>query len=238
MKKRLSAFTLIELILALSIFSVVALSLYGAFASGMKIEQRAEKGGRLYREIRWALDMVAKDLENMVPYDFKNSYPEKLAFYGQSNKFSCIVPKESGLTAVSYYIRPPEEGSIYTTIIGRHYDKNTSMVANFEKELSVNLLIREERPFIESLQDELNKEPEIDVLSTRIKEASFNIYYAYIEGDQDNVQIVWKDSWEFNYLPSGVRVEITLLPLSKTEDAKTIQKDFFIPSGFLGRESS
>lgn len=237
MKRRIKAFTLIEMLLGLGLFSIIALSLYGAFASGMKIERRSEGGNRIYREIRWSLDKITDDLENMVSYDFSNSYPEKTAFLGEAHRLSCVVPTESGLTTVNYYLKLPEEGSVYTTVVGKRYNKNTNMVVRFEEQLSVNLLVREEKSFIESLQAESGTTPELDILSARVAEDGLTFYYAYLEGEEENAQIIWKDSWAFDYLPSGIRVELNLIPFDRTEDAVTIRRDVFIPIGFLGRES-
>ncbi len=79
MKKNNHAFTLIELLLGLSIFALIALSVYSVFWGGMRMTRKAKHLNPIYREMRLALDLLSVELENMVPYDFSGSTPQKFA---------------------------------------------------------------------------------------------------------------------------------------------------------------
>ena len=117
------AFTLIELLLALIIFSMGALIIYGTFSGGLLISQRSEGQGEVYREARISLELMTKELESMVPYDFTASSPEGTALKGDENKISFIVPTENGLKRISYYLISPEQRQIKTTVLGKTYKK-------------------------------------------------------------------------------------------------------------------
>ena len=128
MRKINSAFTLIELLLGLSIFSVVSLCLYASFSTGIHLSRRSEKNNKIYREIRWALEQMSLDLENAVFYDFSNSYPGKLSFIGEDEKISFLLPSDEGLKVVSYYHMKPSESKIHQTLIGKTYSKNVNQI--------------------------------------------------------------------------------------------------------------
>jgi prepilin-type N-terminal cleavage/methylation domain-containing protein len=69
-RSKMRGFTLIEILLGLTIFAVIGLSLYTTFANGIQLSRQSEQLENLYREARWTYDILAADLENMVSYQF------------------------------------------------------------------------------------------------------------------------------------------------------------------------
>ena len=235
MKNKHTAFTLIEMLLGLSLFSIVALSLYSVFASGIQIEKRAQTDGMMYRETRWALDKMESDLENMVQYNFANSYPQKLAFIGESNRISFIVPTDEGLKRVSYYLETPQSGSIHMVLVGKHHKRNVSVATRLEESQQLYVLMRDEKPFAESLQEGISESGQADALILRIIESGLRFYYGYVEGEDESARLVWRDYWTGEYLPSGIKVQLTMGPSGYQTENVTIERGFFIPTGFLGQ---
>ncbi len=75
---------MIEALLGLAIFSVIAVTLYSTFWSGIQIDQRLED--RIYRQASWALEGMARELQNATIYDFSSSYPDINGFLGEKRK--------------------------------------------------------------------------------------------------------------------------------------------------------
>src|SRR3989338_7576018 len=65
-KYRTAGFTIIELLIALSIFAVIAVTLYSTFFAGISVWKRSEDKSGTYQDIRVVFDDIARDLKNMV----------------------------------------------------------------------------------------------------------------------------------------------------------------------------
>ena len=236
MKRHLRAFTFIETLLGLTIFSIIALSLYSTFSSGMQLSRKSENTNKVYREIRWSLDKISQDLENARPYDFTNSYPQMSAFTGTSDILSFILATETGLKAISYTLQSPESDSIYKTIIRHHASRNASFISRYEEKYSLKLFVREESSLLDYLQPAVEKKVERDILSPNIKEGGLKFSYAYLQGEGENAKVIWKDSWKEKQIPAKVRVEIIFIKSDKSQEPLVVKKDIFIPTGFFGEE--
>jgi len=227
-------FTLVELLLALSIFSVIALSLYGTFATGINLTKRSEKTDEVYRQVRWTLEKISAELENMVNYDFSNSYPTRLAFIGEGDKIAFIVPSDKGLKVVRYYLQPLEFGSVHKTIIGKHFSRNVDMIFLNEKEAALEAFVREEVGFVEDLSSETPESREVSVLNSNIKKDGLKFSFAYQEeGANEEIKVIWKDRWDQKGIPSGIQVELTCVDADKKENV-SVKKNIFVPTGRLG----
>lgn len=234
MKNTTKAFTLIEVLLGLTIFSIIALSLYSTFNIGMLLNRRSDEGNVIFREARWSFDRLSNDLQNMRPYNFSNSYSSKTAFVGENSKVSFILATSDGLKVVSYSLKSPEYGSVFKTIIGQRQTHNTNIISRFEEKSDVELLVREETSLAGSLQSDKKGNTDYDTLSINIKKDSLKFLYAYIEGQEENAKVVWKDSWDREYFPSLIRVALAFESKDKSKGPLIIQKDIYIPIGSLG----
>jgi type II secretion system protein J len=83
LKKNKFAITLIELIVAVTIFSVVAVAVYSTFNSGMSSYKKTEVFARLYQVSRSVLETIAQDLRNSFPYNETDA-----KFSGSNNEVS------------------------------------------------------------------------------------------------------------------------------------------------------
>ena len=64
MKKNSTAFTLLELLLAVTIFAVIATALYSSFFAGIRIFRRAQVTMEFHQDIRLVTEELAFDLRN------------------------------------------------------------------------------------------------------------------------------------------------------------------------------
>jgi len=237
-KEKCHAFTLIEVLLGLTIFAIIALSLYNTFASGLLLERRSKTLGRVYREATWSLNRMAEDLENMLPYNFAGSYPEKTAFSGDEKKTTFLLGSNEGLKVVSYYIQTPETATIHKVIIGERTKRNKAItVRKEEREARVAFLVREERSLTDYLQSVVQSQDEdVEIMSSRIKEGGLSFQYAYKEGQESTAEIEWKSTWKGKEIPAGVRIQMIFLSMDKSNKPVSFERTVFIPPGTWGRE--
>lgn len=200
-------FTLLELLLGISLFSVVAVSVYSTFWAGVKLSQRSEREGGAYREARWALEIMAREMENTVPYDFSSSYPGKTAFEGGGNKVTFVMPSTDGLRVVSYYLAPPEETTIHQVIVGRAHRKNVGVTVREERARRPYCLVREERDFVDFLSGGSDAGGTGEVMASQMQEEGLRFSFGYLKEGEDRLY-VWKDTWQNPYPPRAVRIEM------------------------------
>ena len=182
MNKPRRAFTLVELLLALSIFSMVALCVYGTFWAGVRINQRSEGESAAYHQMRLALDLMSVDLENAVPYDFTNSYPEKTAFTGTNDVVTFLLSTGKGLKVIRYYLDSPREGSVHKVVVGARYDRNVDTLVDYRKqEVRLRDLMREEWDLPEYVSGVTAKDHAVEVIATNIGENSLKLSYGYAQ---------------------------------------------------------
>ena len=130
--KRKRALTLIELLIASSIFLVVMLTVYSAFHTGIFGHRNIEKNIEVYQAARQILERINLDLRNSFAYS-----PDEAKFAGESNRLGF-------LTLVDSY----------------HKDKLLEDYAFVSYRLEGNKLFRVCRKNTESLNEKSEVEPE------------------------------------------------------------------------------
>jgi type II secretory pathway pseudopilin PulG len=232
MKLTKKSFTLLELLLGLSIFALISLCIYSVFSGGLQLNDRSQRQGEIYREARWSLTLMAKELENMVPYDFANSYPDLAPFVGGKDSISFILSTGEGLKVVGYYLASPQRDAIFQTIIGSTYSKNVTVTNKFVESTQAQYLVRSEKDFVAYLNDQSLEDAEIEVISQNVKDGGLRFSYGFLQ-DEESTVVFWQDSWSFNDIPLNVRIEIDFL-YPEEERVLTTQRDVLIPPGYLG----
>ena len=228
-------FTLIEILLAVLIFSVVALSLYGTFAAGIRLNRQGEAALRAQREAFWAMAQLTKDLEQNIFYDFSGSYPQQKSFVGKSDSVECIIATGNGLRAVRYSLESLAAGEVRQTVIGMTSQKNVTVENKTITDVPLLVLVREEQPFPQFLQNGFTG-AQRDVLSRRVPAGGLKISYAKADSAKQvsRVAVRWVDSWSGKKSPQRVRV--VLLFQADRGVAKTFTREIFIPTGTLYEE--
>lgn len=236
MRMNRQGFTLLELLLGLSIFSLIALSVYSVFAGGTQLSERSQNQNEVTREARWAFDLMAQDLENMVLYDFSGSYPEQLAFTGSSEKVTFLSATGKGLKFISYYLVEPETDTVFQTLIGETYSKNVQIITSTSEGETLLFLVREENDFVDYLNGE-TEDTSIEILSTHVLDGGLQFSFGYVE-DEESTTMTWSSDWSDTAIPSNVRISIDFPPLDEDDDVITQVKEVLVPSGYLGKLSS
>ena len=188
-----AGFTLLEVIVTLTIVGFILLIIFGAFRLGLSTWERGESTRREYQKMRAATQMISRQIKSIVPYKVKATQAEAdyLAFEGKATslKFVSAFPikgkKPEGLVYGIYEFRG--EG----TEGGR-------------------LILYEEKVLNKDLFGESPKEESGATLLEGISNVRFEYYR---EGDPDkNREEGWVDEWnakDEKELPKGLRMTIT-----------------------------
>ncbi|HML95432.1 MAG TPA: prepilin-type N-terminal cleavage/methylation domain-containing protein [Thermodesulfobacteriota bacterium] len=121
-------FTLMEVLLAIFIGSIVLTALYASFFQIIKAKERIEEELDLYHEARVVMAKVTKDLAMAYPRGLVNSESTNITlpyFYGvQDGNFSRLIftalsrspaygTRESDQTEISYYLLPVPDSDLF-----------------------------------------------------------------------------------------------------------------------------
>ncbi len=213
-RKRISltGFTLIEMLIAVAIFSVVALALYAAFSSGVSVWRRSEEGMGVYHDVRILLDDMAKELKCAVFFD-----------ESVNDDDDRILPFKGGASEISFPTLLPvsaEDGSVMPEIVKVFY--------RFNKEESS----------IERCAVTAAEGYNVDIAVKEVLRKgvfAFNLSYPYDTGDDDD-PYEWKDEWddeEFR-VPRGVMITLAVQRPGGDDSGEEFLKAVFIPTGVLG----
>lgn len=230
----INGFSLIELLLGVSLFSVVALCAYGTFWGGVKLSRYAQDADTASREIRWAFDLISLELENAVFYDFSGSYPQRSSFEGKEDKVTFILAGENGLKAVSYSLAAPEDGAVHKIIVTQRHARNRDVTIRNKRFERAHYLVREEMDFADYLDETFTVSPSVEIIAARIQESGLRFSYGYAGEDG----LIWKDEWPLGLIPQAVRVEMDALPATEQQSPLRLFRDIFIPHGVLGKEDA
>ncbi len=232
MKKTSKAFTLIELLLGLSIFSLIALTVFSVFSSGVRLSHRSELSNKVYREITWSLDLLSLELENMIGFDFSSGDSQKQAFKGGENKIEFIVMTKSGMKRVKYYLKDPQEDSIYATLVGKTYKTNQNVDLRKKELEKVSYFVREEKDFINFLSEDIEGGETFEVLAMNVKKNSLKFLFGY-ENGENKKDYRFENKWDLQYLPQQVQIKLIVFP-NQNEEKVQIIRNIYIPHGTKG----
>jgi len=220
-------FTLIELLLSLALFSIVAVIVYSTFSAGLQLNRRSNDHNDMYRQARWSLEIIKKDLENMVAYDFKNSYgEERIAFEGNKDTLKLILPTEDGLKVIRYYLTTQENDRIHKEIVRQATSKNVTVTTSEFGAEEALFLVREEIDFVDFLSDE-NKQGELEVIGSMMKRDGLNFFY-YDHESETNPG--WIAQWGSPYFPLIVQIELEFLFIEKDSNTFAVEGKVLIPT--------
>lgn len=190
MKKNKTGFTFIELMLAVSIFAIVAVVIYSTFNTGISAWKKAEVAQNLYQDIRLTLDKMAEDLENAVKYSEKENFSNfeanqnSISFYSLEEVFTGLpkVPAHPELRKISY-------------------------------SLSGSMLQRLDETIPELLQEKPVAQPE--EMSAKISELNFSYYY--IDKTTSPASYKWDNVWDWPLdIPRGVKIGLKVVGEEKS----------------------
>lgn len=105
-------FTLLEVLVALTIFGIVVVIIFGSLNLAVRAWERGESAAERNQETRIVADLIEQQVKSTYPYYFREGNEETPAFRGerQSVRFISTVGLASGdvvgLAFVSYFVEP------------------------------------------------------------------------------------------------------------------------------------
>lgn len=208
---REKAFTFIELIIAVTIFSVIAVSVYSVFWAGLRTWRMTSPAIESNQKLRFFFDLISKDLKSSLGY-YPSDYSdkEKVNFKGDAKRISFwaladVQGQDNAVRTeparIAYYLDTTDSSDVKIM-------RNIATRAEGFKETPE----RSEQVF------------------SGIKESDFSFEYCYKEPNlnpADPYTYEWAGEWltkesEFEKIPRGVRIRVR-------QDTKTV----FIPTGEL-----
>lgn len=205
------AFTLIELLIAISIFAVVAVALYSTFFAGISIWRRSSAGGDIYQEVKFTLDDITKDLRNIV-YCTKDE-ESMYAFSGGAQEITFF-------TLEAPFVREGEPRKELVKVVYK-YDQEKDELIRMRAEKSTGFDV---------------EKSEREALLKNMKELKFE--YSYFSGDEDEPYL-WQEEWEDDEarIPRGVRLTFRVKTEKEAEPLE-FTKTIFVPIGVLGEKKA
>jgi hypothetical protein len=231
--KKKHGFTFVEFLLGFLIFSIMAVALYSTFASGLKIQKRANSEGLLYHQAKMSLDMIARELESSLSFNFSQSYPALKPFEAGRQRFSFLIADRDQIKRVTYYAQDPDKAMVHKILLGQRSQKNVA-VTNIRSNASLGevVLMRREELLAHFVNGQNDVSSQEEIILDHIEEKSFKILYAYLTTEKGATTLQWQEGWDKDYLPAGVRLEMTLRPSGQSQKVVSVVKDIYIPTGF------
>lgn len=211
-KKNILGITFIEMLIGLTIFSIISASLYSAFFSSTSAWKKSEDLNRLYQEARWSLDNISRELHNAIIISYKNRYPTFKVFDGESDRLSFLIVDDYEIKRVTYFLET--------------LDKNLNDSESYLK--------RKESSLIDSLQLVSQGETQ-ENFSSLVAKGGLKFSYAYSTAEEQDSEIEWKDKWQdSSVLPAGVKIELVLQNPGNADSNASFYRTVFIPMGVMG----
>jgi len=233
--KKRTGLTIIELLLGLSIFVLISLTVYSTFFGGIRLSQRARVQNDVYSEIRMSFELISRELQSMLVYDFSNSYPDMFSFKGSSEAITFFRPTDEGIKVVSYYLIEPEQVSVYEINIGKSTSRNVTVENTTITSARANYLLRAEKDFAAYLNNPTFLDAEAEIICMRIKEDSLAFSYGY-QASEDSENISYVGEWTHSDIPSIVRLKLEFLADDDASTGILLSKDVYIPQGYWGEK--
>jgi prepilin-type N-terminal cleavage/methylation domain-containing protein len=211
---KIKGFTFIEMIVAVTIFSIIAVSVYSVFRAGVRLWHGTNPLIQANQSTRYFFNTISKDLKNSVPYNavssgvktFGSSDKESVNFEGERQKISFMT-----LVDVSTAEGPP-------------HAELARVVYSFDR--SSRTVKRAVATKSEGLGEDSARS--VDILKD-IDDKDFGFGYCYkVVSSPTEYKYEWKDEWsdedaDKGKIPRGLKVK-----------AGSHSKTIFIPTGRLG----
>ena len=187
-----AAFTLVEVMITLTIMGFILLMIFGVFRLGIAAWEKGEMSKEEYQRIRIASQLISRQLKSAVPYKVKTQKAEGdfLAFEGKARSLKFVsalslrAKKTSGLVYAFYEFRQGEKGG------GR-------------------LLLYEGRVLNKDFLEENPPEDAFVPIFEGLEEVRFEYYQE--EDPEKNRTESWVEEWnakEEKALPTALRVTV------------------------------
>lgn len=189
-----SGFTLLEMVVTLTILGFILLIIFGAFRLGISAWEKGESSREEYQKVRAVSQLVSRQLKSMVPYKIKTEKAEGdyLAFEGRARSLKFV-------SALSMRAKQPE-GFVYAIYEFRDEGNEGGRLVVYEQRVLIRKNFFEEEP----------KEESGVPLIEGISDILFEYYQE--EDSLKNRKEGWVEEWnakEEKELPRAVRMTVT-----------------------------
>lgn len=218
-----TGFTLLETILGLGIFAVMASCVFLIYTNAVRIDYESRRLSDLSMESYWTLSSIAEDLESSAAYRYGTEGEDHPVFDGNADSLRILVEGERSLQWVSYALADQHKGTVRKTVLGRRLKKNEDQVLSersTQGALEVLTRVTSEfkgRPLTE--KDPLAAE----VLTKRIDGLTF------LYGVKTESGLSWQKEWRKPEPPAAVRVVLRLADES-SRDVLEFSRDILVSS--------
>ncbi len=211
-EKRCQGFTFLELLIAVTIFSIVAVAIYSSFNVGIRAWRKTEESYKVRQEARHALDTIGRELRCAISFKLKNPEPppeNKDSFEGFSDEVSFWRTAKNGIFKITYALV-----------------KEDSETAT-EEERETKSLCRISQTYEQFVKDEKTESILVSGLS------GFQLQYAF----KNEEKIYWGGDWNKQgaNIPLGVRV-ILYFPIGDEEKSVGFSETVLIPTGTIDKK--
>lgn len=182
MKQRPSGFTLLEVLIALFIFSILSVLLASALRTVINAQEGSEKHAERLRQVQMALLMLSRDVEQTVNRRIVNSTGrEEMAFVGGPNGF--IFTRAGFANPMGTVLRSTLQRSRY------YWSENTLWRTNWEA---------------------LDQAPETQSSNRRLLSDVVLVHFQYLDKDKRFHDIWPLEGDTEQVLPRAVKIEMTI----------------------------
>ncbi len=209
MKRNSSGFTILELLIAISLAVMILLILFAGMRLASRSQQKASARSELNQRMRIVGDRVSWLIRGAYPYIVQKPDEKKLYFSGEDDALGLVT------TAVDTAGRGPE-------------DRAGLKWAYFFVD-SKGLQVREKVYFLEDVFE--NSGGMVTLIDPDVRKITFS----YLDVNEDDQEGSWTDSWnptEKDYLPAAVKVGITF----RQEETKAAMPEMIVTIQARSRE--
>jgi general secretion pathway protein J len=189
-----SGFTLLEMVVTLTILGFILLIIFGAFRLGISAWEKGESSREEYQKVRAVSQLVSRQLKSIVPYKIKTEKAEGdyLAFEGSARSLKFV-------SALSMRAKQPE-GFVYAIYEFKDGGSEGGRLVVYEQRVLIRKNFFEERP---------NEESGVPLIEG-ISDIRFEYYQE--EDSLKNREEGWVEEWdakEEKDLPRAIRMTVT-----------------------------
>lgn len=185
-----SGFTLLELLIALTLLGMILVLLFGGLRLGVRSWDASQKQVDSLNSIRSLENFLRQELSLIYPYVWKNASEGRVAFLGERNRLSFVAPLPSRVGGGGLYLVSVElqQRSKVQSIVWKHIPLSSQM-QNFSA---------------------LAEIPEMVLAASDLDNVE-EIWLTYFGQENESAAPRWLDRWENSIrLPMLIRVQVKL----------------------------
>ena len=186
-RQRCGGFTLIEVILAMTLLVTIMVLLYGGLTFALKSWDAGDANGRRVADRRLGENFLRRELTEIFPMRWKNATAVKFAFEGERERLKFVSSRPAGLA----------QGGL--SLVG------FEVVQSNDARRSRNLMMRRAMPDDEAVDFAPLDKSEAVILLADVDTVAFS----YFGSENDFTEGKWTEKWEFAAsLPQLIRLRV------------------------------